>query len=269
MYDYDSNDRLYNDDIYFLKLFRDYEYENVKINFEYDYKSTNLAILQDTYKLQDIMGSGNEFLKQIKLMLWVSSILKPNGECIPPPLSEFNSLNILNKSLNGNMLSNCWMHATVLNEILLAAGYKSRMIRCMPMELRFSDCHCVNMVYSNHYSKWFVLDATLGGVYYNNDGIPMNLYEIRNAILENSNIDIIYNRRAYKNDIIKYFSKNLIRFQCYRVSQFFSEDNKKDNTIINLNPKLYMLSDKEIINSEGRIIRHINISNPKVFWEMA
>lgn len=71
--------------------------------------------------------------------------------------------------------SSCWANAVVLNEVFLAFGFFSRMIRCLPLDLRPSDCHCVMLSYSDDYRKWVVFDAAMGTYYTNSDKIPMSV----------------------------------------------------------------------------------------------
>jgi hypothetical protein len=50
--------------------------------------------------------------------------------------------------------------ATVLNDVYLAMGFKSRHITCMSADSDDEDCHVVNIVYSNMLNKWLYVDAT-------------------------------------------------------------------------------------------------------------
>jgi len=68
-----------------------------------------------------------------------------DGDTIP--IRPFNCINILAKTKEDKIGSNCWMYSVVLNEIFLSFGYKSRMIQCMPFDMCFNDCHCVMQAY--------------------------------------------------------------------------------------------------------------------------
>ena len=196
-------------------------------------------------------------------MLWVSKTLRSNGACISP--QNCNANEILDLTINNGLQSNCRMYAIVLTEILLSLGYKARMIKCLPMDLRFTECHCMCIVYCDFYNKWIVMDPSLGGIYYDENRIPMNIFEIREAIISNKQIDILYLPNNKKN-VLQYLCKNLIRFQCNLISRYNNESKVSNNTFIYLNPKYYYISNKYCADNNNN--NHIFVSNPYIFWDI-
>lgn len=107
-------------------------------------------------------------------MVWVEEHLIGNGMCIPPV--SFDAKYILDMTKKEGMQSNCYMYSVVLNEVYLSMGFHSRMVRCMPIDLEFRDCHCVTEVFSEEYQKWIVFDAANRAYYINKSLTPLNLF---------------------------------------------------------------------------------------------
>ncbi|MCK9626653.1 MAG: hypothetical protein M0R23_09405 [Bacteroidales bacterium] len=252
------------DDLYFLSLFKEYSDTKKNITFQYQCsKNEELTRLRETYKFDEMRSAVNDFEMQKNLMTWVYKKLNKDGNCIP--LFPMNSLNILDKTIKDNIGSNCWMHALVLNEIFLSLSMKSRMIRCMPMDLRYSDCHCVTLAFNETYNKWIIFDSACGCCYFDEINIPLNIMELRRRLINNEQILIPNKDEYFHKKMIKYWIKNCIRFESYLFSQFNCETIKQNKTIVNLNPKLYVIEDK-IIKKNKYDLMYINTNNEEEFW---
>lgn len=259
---YDIEEASQHNNTYFLKLFSDYAYESALVSFQYDFDAPELSNLRNIYTLE-MFSRSKELNHQIQLMKWVRSMLIPDGACIPRP--PIDALHILENTKKYQIRSNCWMFATVLNEVYLAFGYRSKMIRCMPMDLRYDDCHCITHVYSTQLNKWIIMDAAYAGYYLNEEGIPIGLPELRQALLDEKKVYIPGVTRESKRHILNYWRKNIVRFETYRTSRYGSESQKGEFDVIHLNPQLYKLVNMCSV-SEGRTLNHIHISNPDIFW---
>lgn len=252
------------DDLFFLKQYKDYEKSLEKeIHFEYCYE--HISKLNDYFpKNYFIYDFNNDFNMMIKMMIWVHKILIPHKE--GTPVQPFNCINILEKTKKEALHSNCWMFAVVLNEIFLNFGIKSRMIRCMPFDLRFNDCHCVVQAYSNKYKKWVLFDPAFGTYYTDINKTPINLKEFRSAIINNEKVLVPFVPAKKSKVLINYWIKNLFRFETYSISKFNIESLDDDVIIYSLLPIGYELTDKEIkINNHSMRIVHTH--NEIDFWE--
>ena len=163
----------YEDDLYFLKKYKEYDFEKTDITFSYNFDDLELKELKNKYDFEKIGRNKNPFISKLNLMLWVSKTLRSNGACISP--QNCNANEILDLTINNGLQSNCRMYAIVLTEILLSLGYKARMIKCLPMDLRFTECHCMCIVYCDFYNKWIVMDPSLGGIYYDEKNNFVNI----------------------------------------------------------------------------------------------
>lgn len=192
------------------------------INIPFTYQSSNnfcLSSLRYNYHLDDISKEGNEISRMIELMSWVHHLsnFDSNRRII---LSSMNSLEILTLLQQYDLSFNCFMYATVLNEIFLAMGLKSRFIRCLSARKNDHECHCVTIVYSKIYEKWLLFDPSFNLIYINRKGIPLSLSEFRNSLIKGEKIFAPRCDRKFINMVVQYWYKNSIIFQTYLKSEF-------------------------------------------------
>lgn len=254
------------DDLHFLRQYSEYKRDyskKDKITFQYINKELN--DLKNYLPSELFQEKNSDFTTMIKLMLWVHNFLIPDGRATP--VHPFNCINILEKTKTEKIKSNCWMFAVVLNEIYLSFGYRSKMIRCMPFDLRFNDCHCVVQVYVNEYSKWIMLDAAFGAYYIDTQKIPLNLKEIREHIIMNKKMTTPLTPSKHSKELLKYWTKNIFRFETYAINKFNMEENDSDESIIySLLPVGYNLSDK-LITHNGHDLKIIHTHDEFKFWQ--
>ena len=255
----------YNDDLFFLKKYSSFSPDSFQaecVTFSYAYEKHDE--LRCFMPLDLFDNTTEKFQHMVKLMIWVHNYLIPGEDAIP--IHPFNCINILEKTKSQQIQSNCWMYATVLNELFLNFGYKSRMIRCMPLDLRFNDCHCVVQAYVEEYSKWVVFDAALGTYYADELRRPLCLQEMRERAVSEQKIITSLLPAKYSKEIQKYWIKNLFRFETYSESKFNIEEDRSERLIIySLLPAGYELKDNEYIYNQ-RKMRIINIHNDVLFW---
>jgi len=235
-----------------------------KLKFEYLFDDDNLKKLRKDYRLDEIAGTGNSFKKMVTLMTWVNDTLIGDGNCYP--MRPLNALNALDLTKREEALSNCYVYSVVLNEVFLSMGYYSRMVRCMPIDLFFQDCHCVTVAYVDDYKKWVVFDAPNRAYYLNRQMIPMDIMTFREFLIKNEPVYIPKASRDFIQNICDYWIKNMIRFECSAVSCFGAED-MANKIICCLQPLTIPVSDK-IIEGNNHRTEYIHTHNPSVFWEM-
>ena len=260
-----SNERLNReDDLFFLRKYCSYECAESDNEIKFDY---NIEPVPDLYGLipSNMLHDSKTHLDLvIKMMIWVHKTLKPGLR--ESPCRPLNSVNIIRCTIEKNQKSNCWMYATTLNEILLHLGFKSKMIICMPLDLRISDCHCVVHVYLDELKKWIILDPSFGTYYTNKLNTPINLSEFREILIRGEIVKMPFVLRKYRDTLIGYWTKNLFRFETYSNSCFNIESLEKDKIIYSLLPSDYMLTNKVISHGNcNSIIIHTHNLND--FWK--
>lgn len=257
-----------NDYIKVLNLFSEYDFKESIEDFAFEYviDDERLTKLKDEFKYNDFIDEDHQFQSMVKLMVWVFHSLRGDGMCVPP--SKFNAEIVLKRTKNEGLLSNCYMYATVLNEIFLSMGFFSRMVRCMPVDLNYGDCHCVTEVYSDDYNKWVIFDAANKAYYVDRHMIPLNLFELREAVRAQKTIYVPGMGRAQTTGLMQYWAKNLVRFESYQISRYGNESELRDSTMLHFQSKNFPVSDKTVYYKDFDIrIHHIHTSNPQLFWK--
>lgn len=253
-----------NDDYDILIANNYYGKENLSLEITYDFNDESLKKLKSKYNLEKISGNGSDYIKQIRLMNWVRNTLRP-GVCTET--ANLTTDYILENSLNG-LKCNCFMYALVLTDIFLAMGYKSRMITCMPIDLRFDECHCMVLVFSEHFNKKIVFDPALRGLYFGDSNVPLDIKELKNMIIEKRKIRYLWNYiEERKPDTISYLTKNFIRFEYHLNVKYCNHNNNENRTILSLVPLTLPISTKRILTNKI-CFEYIITHDQDIFWSL-
>lgn len=187
--------------------------------FTYLSKDTKvLTDLRKKYNLDSVAGNGDEVSRFINLMKWVHKTVKHDGSSSNPKIKDADAIIEICKTEKRGV--NCRMMATILNEVYLSMGYKSRFITCMPQGEKFDDCHVINEVYSTTLNKWLWMDPSFE-TYVTDDkanylSIQETRYRLVNGLPVNASKEINWNGQAYGGGGVKYLhvymAKNLYRF---------------------------------------------------------
>lgn len=247
----------------YLEKLKEYPlYDNEEANtysFSYmDRSDVNLQNLKATYNLDSIAGSGDELSKITNLMFWVNKNLIHDGSSqnpFPP-----NANNIIETCKKQNRGVNCRMLATVLNEFYLSLGFKSRIVTCKPFKHQFTDCHVINIIYSNQLNKWIMMDPSFAGYFKDEKNIFLDLSEVRKRLINNETLIISnylnHNRKKYTKQAYKtYISKNLFRFECPEKSEYnyeaLSSNQRKYFELIPIN---YVSDNNNVVYTRNSIL---------------
>jgi hypothetical protein len=204
----------------------------------------NLTKLRETYNLDSVAGGGSEIDRIIRLMNWVHEMVPHEDSKKAYNPKPSNALNIIEVCKSEKRGANCRMLATILNEVYLSMGFKSRHATCLPYNKEDPDCHVVNMVYSDSLGKWLYMDPTQGAYFMDDSGNILSISEVRDYLIENKSLQINNDANYhgvptdfgwYKN----YMAKNLFRFLCPLGSKFGYESRAGERIWITLNPTGY------------------------------
>ncbi|MBN2583647.1 MAG: carbohydrate-binding protein [Planctomycetes bacterium] len=142
-----------------------------RYHFE-NYDNPKLRYLREKYHLDDVVAAGKtEFEKQALLMKWVYEQWDFGypREMIP----EHGALGILKHSRREHKFY-CAHSAAILMAAANSMGWVCRNM-AIPR-------HSFSEIWSNEHKKWVTLDAT-SNYYPERDGVPLNTYEFRQALL--------------------------------------------------------------------------------------
>jgi hypothetical protein len=255
-----------------LKSSPEYGYESTEGYPAFTYQDStaqNLVALRETHDLKKAAGDGDEMSKILKLLQWVHTTIRHNGQALSP--DPENALNILQYCQDTGNGVNCVMMAIVLNEVYLSMGFKSRYVNGHCKTRIFDEWHAFNMVYATTLGKWLFVDPTFNAYFTDGNGNVLGIREIREHLIQDQLI--ILNDGADYNglslhetddpDYLHYLTKNFYRFSCPVRSEFgcgyFHSSSESVRTFINLNPK----NDRQ-----GAVYGAMNCftSNPDYFW---
>ncbi|MDP3581673.1 MAG: transglutaminase-like domain-containing protein, partial [Ignavibacteria bacterium] len=250
---------------------------------EFKYQTSNnanLAELRKAFNLDSIAGKGNEVSKILNLLHWIHNLVEHDGSNGNPVVK--NALSMINECKNGKRGLNCRGLAIVLNECYLSMGIKSRFVTCLPKDsLKVdSDCHVINMVYSEILKKWLWIDPTFDAYVMNEKGELSSIEEVRERLINGRmlilNPDANWNRRSSQtkeNYLYQYMAKNLYMLEC-PVSSAYNLETKESGKIteyIRLLPLDYFDQKPDVQTSENKEYNSKTITymtnNAGNFWK--
>lgn len=208
--------------------------------FKYSYSTdSGLTELRTKYKLDQVAGTGSEVSRMLNLLRWAHRIVRHDGNSLNP--SGRNALNLIQVCTDSSRGVNCRMIATILNEACLSMGFKSRHLTCLPWDKKDTDCHVVNMVWSDSLNKWIYLDPSFNGYFQDATGQMLSPLEIRSALMNNDSIlispELDYNGQPHSTVQYRaYMAKNLFRFSSPVESAFNYESRSGELVWVYLNP---------------------------------
>jgi hypothetical protein len=181
---------------------------------------SDLVVIRTEFKLDSIMGTGNEVSQILNLLHWVHNTFPHDGGKEIPPYTSVSDL--MKRCIQDHGTFHCGALAWVLNDCYLALGWKSRHVICLPKDSTDYDCHSIISVYSGTMNKWLWIDPTNDAYVMNERGELLSIAEVRERLVNDKplilNPDANWNHRSSvtKEDYLyNYMAKNLYAIQCY------------------------------------------------------
>lgn len=242
-----------------------------------DSSNVHLKALRKKYNLDSIAGEAGELNQIINLMHWIHNLVRHDGQHGNP--EKNNADDMITTCSDGSRGLNCRGLAISLNECYLAMGFKSRYVTCMPKELKFDDCHVINMVYSEWLKKWVYMDPTNNAYVMDEKGTLLSIEEVRQRLIDGRTVilnpDANWNNEQFvwlEEYVHFYMAKNLYRLECPVSSEYDYETRLPGkNTVyiellpldgINQTPQKSEYVDKDL----NTTITNYVTNNPGAFW---
>ncbi len=258
-----------------LRLYDDFDSlpdTNVPV-FKYECNNPGLNHLREKYKLDEVVGTGDNLSKALKLMEWLNRHVNHRGDfasALPKVYEKLpkNAIGILEYSydMGQDRGINCYMLAITLTESCLSVGLKSRVVSLNPMNPYDHDNHLVSMVWIDSLSKWVMFDPQYNAYLMDTEGNYLNPWEIRDLLCRNKTIiandELRYNGVKY--DITKYLNylaKNLFYIQTPSYSGFNSISTSEEPWVA-LIPKHFDATKREVYR-----MKWLQDGNNKGNWE--
>ena len=235
----------------------------------------NLPQLREKFKLDSIAGFGDEVSKIINLMKWVHKTIKYDGNSGEPLDRHADAL--IELSQNEKRGLNCWMLSTVLNELYLAMGFKSRIVSCYPKgdPSITHEWHVIVEVFSTLLNKWLWMDPTLETYVKDGNGNLLSIADVRERLVKElpvfaaPEINVIGEAvedggEGYLHD---YMTKNLFRISIPLFSIPAYEMNpRKIRIYVELLPEGYNPRNVKFHEITGKYSSVIYTTDDKQFW---
>lgn len=241
-----------------------------KFTFE-DPTSDRLKKIAEQYDLKMVAGRGDDVSQILRLMRFVH--LTANHDGSNSPNVPRNAIDLLNYAKTENRGINCRCMSITLNDVYLAAGFKSRYVTCMPKDPKDPDCHVIVSVYAPSLKKWLWMDPSFAGYFRDPEGNLLSIEEVRDRILTDKPLvpssELNWNGTKYTGEAyINYMTKNLYWFHVPLGSESDYETDSRGKSFVALMPTDFQpekaRGQVHKINSVDTIIT----SDPAYFWQL-
>ena len=181
-----------------------------------------LRELREEIPLEEIAGTGSDAARAIACMRWVHSLAKHSPN--PPRPKQLDAVHLIHLCRERGQRLNCWLFATILNDVYLALGFASRIIHLNPFAEKPRESHVVTCVYLRDIGRWVLMDPDMRGYIVDEQGTPIGVREVRARLSSglplfiNDDVDMAGTkwlpRRSQKALYRWYLSKNCFRYDC-------------------------------------------------------
>lgn len=260
-----------------LKEYRTYKAIESKLtHFIYvDEDWEDLPQLKEKYKLDSIAGPGDDVSKLINLMQWVHKTIRHDGNSGEPEDRHADALIELSKKEKRGL--NCWMISTVLNEVYLAMGFKSRIVSCYPKgdPSITHEWHVIVEVFSTSLNKWLWMDPSLETYVKDDKDNLLNIAEVRERLIYGLPVfaapEINWNGEPYEGGsdryLYDYMTKNLFRISIplYSIPAYEMYP-RKIRIYVELLPEGYNPRNVKFHEITGKYSSTIYTTDDEQFW---
>ena len=257
------------DDLYFLRMFSEYDSVQNYIpqqKFEH-FNTLELTMLRNAFGFKVLRGDEDELRVLSKLKQWAVQFLSFQGmELGARRYDHLDCLEIIKQAKKEGYALNCRYISLIFTQVLLAVGFKARLVCCMSMDLRDTECHWVTEVFVNQLKKWVVIDVPLDFFYFDSRGRLLNLMEMRKLIINGDNIKLFSTNREHILFTQQYWKKNIFRFKFLLENKYNMLASPQKHYLV-LNPKNFIMKNKKIINGRKEITTISYYYNNRLFWE--
>ena len=144
-----------------------------------DFTVPGLSVLREQYGLAAIAGEGCAFDRAVRVMDWLTTHVRHNGNCNPE--GERGAMTALAFAFDQpDKGVNCAWLATTLTECLLSLAIPARTVYIMPFAPYDCDNHVVTEVWTG--DTWIMLDPTCNCYAHDAQGNLLSVLTLRAAL---------------------------------------------------------------------------------------
>lgn len=222
---------------------------------------SGLQRVRQFFNVDSIAGTGDEITRMKRLMYWVHDHIRHDGSSSWPDC-PYNAVDLYKVTVRDKRGLNCRFLATVLNEMYLAAGFKSRFITCQSKKYQTDpDCHVINMVWCDSLSKWVWMDPSFAAYVTDENGLMLHPGEVRERLQKGLplvlNDDANWNhktKQTVEGYLKNYMAKNLYVISAWRHSCYQQEGDggyQKHNAMVALVPEGFSFNQASVITADA------------------
>ena len=205
------------------------------ILFRYQPKeSKNLRMVRDYFKLDSVVGQGDELSKIINLLHFAHDNIRHDGG--NQAFAELDAIDLYNYYKTTGKGVNCRQLAISLCEMYLSMGIPARYVTCMPADSLDYECHVINTVWSEQLQKWLYIDPTMDAWVTDENGTMLSIAEVRERLINNQPLVLCetanWNHESQQTKeyyLETYMAKNLYYFVCKKLNRFNPESLFRNN----------------------------------------
>ena len=212
-----------------------YAKDDAKIDFRYQPKeSKNLRMVRDYFKLDSVVGQGDELSKIINLLHFAHDNIRHDGG--NQAFAELDAIDLYNYYKTTGKGVNCRQLAISLCEMYLSMGIPARYVTCMPADSLDYECHVINTVWSEQLQKWLYIDPTMDAWVTDENGTMLSIAEVRERLINDQPLVLCetanWNHESQQTKeyyLETYMAKNLYYFVCKKLNRFNPESLYRNN----------------------------------------
>lgn len=217
-----------------LKASPEYLHDNqtdTSLTFTYQEPSDSmLTAIRRYFRLDSIAGNGDDISRIKNIMYWLHDAIRHDGNSSWPKC-RYNAIDLYELTKRENRGLNCRFMSEVLNDLYLAAGFKSRFLTCQSKEYNTDgDCHVINVVWSDSLGKWIWMDVSFAAYVTDENGLLLHPGEVRERMRKDLplilNEDANWNhqeKQTHEHYLDYYMAKNLYLMSSHLRSETESE----------------------------------------------
>lgn len=218
------------------KLRAHVEYEDIECLPVMTYELDNPEVLAYIKDKGINVENHQDFATICKLMKKTCEVIHHDGANYHHDDDNNGTIAQMEYAAKQNNYTNCRGMAIILAGVLRAYGFPANVVECWPTDTESVEIHVVCEVYVKDLGKTVLLDPS-NNLFYYNDGEPISLIELRNALVNGQTDKITLSEGSSHNgtelsviSMLGYMSKNLMYLR-KAIHSDESSELEKDNVI--------------------------------------
>ena len=208
----------------------------------YDFHCPEYKTLLEKYPVAQIAGEGGDFERARRLLHHLAPRLKH-----APMYDNHIPCDALHLLEDAYEQPDHRTKSKILSECCLALGMYARRVWLMPFSPYDMDNHVVAEIYDSELEKWVMMDPTTDGIFFDEQGTPLSLLELRERFAAHKPAPFTGSENA--EEINAYIAKNLFRFMMDGDNGFGLADKRT----LYFTPAGYQVKENQLASIEYRL----------------